>query len=156
MKGEKIKNILLIILFLIIVALVVYIFLTSTPKKSDFINSVLEVQEKVSYYLGQKNSETFNAYNNIHILTGFNEDEEIKNIEGTTLVPLANKDSKIEKDGKVYYKLLEDKVKEVLKVDISKYSNLTWYIQDGELIRVDFETEPEWWNEEFDTLKIHK
>ncbi|MDD3303726.1 MAG: hypothetical protein PHP54_02300 [Clostridia bacterium] len=153
-KKEKAKDIIILIMLLIIVALVVYLILTSVSKKSDFVSDTLNTQEAISFYIGKISSDTFNAYDKNQIITGYNNNEEIKNIDGSSLASIADKDSKIEVDGDIYYKISVDKLKENLKIDLSKYSNLDWYIKNGEVLRVKFSEQPDWWNYSMDSLKM--
>lgn len=152
MKKETLKSICILVLGLIIVALIVYILLTSTNKKNNFLNDVLNLQANLSYYIGQTKSDTFNAYDNIQIITGKTDTEEIKNYNDEALKPLVDKDSKIEKDGIVYYKVINENIKEVLKIDLNTYLGLEFYIQDGQYIRVKVLNEPSWWNKSFEAL----
>lgn len=153
-NKEIIKDVAIVILLILVIALVVYVILTSTAKKTDFISDLVNAQEKISYYIGSISSDTFNAYDKNQIITGYNDNEEIKNMDGNALSHIANKDEKIEIAGDTYYKLSLDSLKENLKIDLSKYSNLEWYIKNGEVLRVNFTEEPEWWNYTMDALKI--
>lgn len=154
MNKEKIKDIVIFVLLIAVIALVVYLVLTSTSKKSDFISDLLNAQDKISYYIGGIASETFNAYDKGQIITGYNDNEEIKNMDGNALPHIANKDEKIEIGGEIYYKISLEQLKENLKIDLSKYSYLEWYIKDGEVLRVKYSEEPEWWNYTMDALKV--
>lgn len=154
MNKEKIKDIVIFVLLIAVIALVVYLVLTSTSKKSDFISDLVNAQDKISYYIGGIASETFNAYDKSQIITGYNDNEEIKNMDGNALPHIANKDEKIEIGGEIYYKISLEQLKEKLKIDLSKYSYLEWYIKDGEVLRVKYSEEPEWWNYTMDALKV--
>lgn len=154
MNKEKIKDIVIFVLLIAVIALVVYLVLTSTSKKSDFISDLVNAQDKISYYIGSIASETFNAYDKSQIITGYNDNEEIKNMDGNALPHIANKDEKIEIGGEIYYKISLEQLKENLKIDLSKYSYLEWYIKDGEILRVKYSEEPEWWNYTMDALKV--
>lgn len=142
----------ILIMGLIIVALIVYILLTSTNKKNNFLNDVLNLQANLSYYIGQTKSDTFNAYDNVQIITGTTDTESIKNYDDEALKPLVDKESKIEIDGKVLYKVINENVKEVLNIDLSSYKDLEFYVQDGAYIRVKVLIEPSWWNKSFEAL----
>lgn len=152
MRKEKCKNICILLMGLIIVALIVYILLTSTNKKNSFLNDVLNLQANLSYYIGETKSDTFGAYDNIQIITGQTDTEEIKNYNDEVLKPLVDKSSKIESEGKVFYKVINENVKETLKIDLSSYSDLEFYIQDGQYLRVKVLNEPSWWNKSFNAL----
>lgn len=154
MNKEKIKDVVIVILLIAVIALTLYLILTSTAKKSDFISDLVNAQDKISYYIGSISSETFNAYDKSQIITGYNDNEEIKNMDGNALPHIANKDEKIEIGGEIYYKISLEQLKENLKIDLSKYSYLEWYIKDGEVLRVKYSEEPEWWNYTMDALKV--
>ena len=49
-----------------------------------------------------------------------------------------------------------DTVMQLFEVDLTKYENATWYIQEDGIIKVDFKSEPEWWQKEFESFKIGK
>ena len=153
-NKEMIKDVAIIVLLVAVISLIVYLILSSTAKKSDFISDLVNAQEKISYYIGSISSDTFNAYDKSQIITGYNNDDEIKNMDGNALAHIANKDEKLEISGETYYKISLDTLKENLKVDLSKYSDLEWYIKNGEVLRVKFTEEPEWWNYIMDTLKV--
>ncbi len=154
MKNDKLKNIFMLIMLIIITILVAYILLTSTNKKNNFLNDVLNLQANLSYYIGQTKSNTFSAYDNIQIITGIAENNEIRNYDDEALKPLVDKDSKLEKEDKVFYKMINENVKEVLKVNISSYSGLEFYIQDGQYLKIKVLSKPSWWNKSFDSLTI--
>lgn len=152
MNKEKAKTVCMLIMLVIIVALVAYILLTTTNKKNSFLNDVLNLQANLSYYIGQTKSDTFNAYDNIQIITGQTDSGEIRDYDDEVLKPLADVNSKFESDGKVFYKVINENVKEVLKIDLNSYSGLEFYIQDGLYIRVKVLNEPTWWNISFESL----
>lgn len=149
---KKGKNICILIMGVIIVALIVYILLTSTNKKNSFLNDMLNLQANLSYYVGQTKSDTFGAYENLEILTGETQSGVITDYNDEALKAIVEKDSKIEKDGNTFYKVIPENAKEVLKVDLSSYSGLEFYLQDGQYLRVKIITEPSWWNKSFDSL----
>ncbi len=154
MKNESKKNVCILVMGLIIVGLIVYILLSSTNKKNNFLNDLLNLQANLSYYIGQTKSDTFSAYDNVQIITGETESGEIKNYNDEVLKPIVDKNSKIEKNGKISFKVMNDNVKEVLKIDLNKYSGLDFYIQDGQYLRVVATNPPSWWNKSFASLGI--
>jgi len=156
-NQKKDNNILLAIMFIIIVILLVYIiFFTGWKGKTEFYSEALSFQSTISNYIGNKQSETFNAYEIENIITGVNEDGiEIKNIDDTNIIPLADKDSVINKDNKKYYKLNENNIKELLKVNLPVYEGIDWYISQTGNICVKFTRgTPKWWNDNLESLKL--
>lgn len=154
MKKERILKICVLLMGLVIVGLIVYILLTSTNKKNSFLNDTLNLQANLSYYIGQTKSDTFNAYDNIQIITGTTDTEEIKNYNDEVLKPIVDKNLKIEQDGKVYYKVINENVKEVLNIDLSTYSGLEFYVQDGQYLRVKVLNKPSWWDKNYNALSM--
>lgn len=152
MKKEMAKTVCILFMLMIIVALVAYILLTSTNKKNNFLNNVLNLQANLSYYIGQTKSDTFSAYDNIQIITAQTDAGEIRDYNDEVLKPLVDINSKVEADGKVFYKVINENIKEILNIDLSSYSGLEFYIQDGQYLRVKVLNEPTWWNKSFEAL----
>lgn len=155
------NKIVIIILIVLVVILSAFLILAKVGNKddhtrADFIKNVINVQAKFSYYVGNTYSETFGVYNKEEIVLGVNT-EEIENEEEEKkedIVPLANKDKKLEKDSKVYYEAIPENFSKVLNITLPEYEGIIWYIQDGEYLKVD--GEPSWWTSDLDCLKIGK
>lgn len=153
-KGNN--NILVALLFIIVVILIIYIIFFGGTANTDFYSDFATLQNNVSYYLGSKYTEMFGAYDLKNIMIGCNDEgQEIKNIDETNIVPIAIKDSLIEKDGIKYYKLNAENAKSILKVELPTYDNIEWYVcQDGQLrVKLNGST-PKWWNDSLESLKL--
>ena len=156
-KNTDNSNILLALMFIIIIALVVYIiFFNGGSGKTEFYADAIEFQNIVSIYIGNIQSETFGAYEIKNIVTGYNSEEiEIKDINDENIISIADKDSKIVKNDKAYYKLNSTNIKKALNTELPNYSGIEWYIcEDGTLaIKITGKT-PKWWNDSLNSLKL--
>lgn len=155
-KSVNNNNVLLALMFIIIIVLLIYIiFFNNGSGKTEFYYEALEFQNTISSYLGEKYAEVFKAYNTKNIIIGYNDDgAEIKNIDNTNLIPIADKDSVIENNDKKYYKLNNSNIKEILKIDIPSYSGIEWYICENGTLAVKLTGKPKWWNDSLDVFKI--
>ena len=82
------------------------------------------------------------------------EREKIKDNQDNLLPTLVEEDSAQEHDEDTKsYKLNMENVKTTLKVKISDYEGVSFYVVDGDLVKVKFENgEPEWWSNNYDSL----
>ena len=78
----------------------------------------------------------------------------IMDFDNKELVALADKSDTIDKDNTTYYKLNVSNVKEKLNVDLTQYSNISFYVSDNLTIKVKLKEQPKWWDTNFDLLKI--
>ncbi|MEG0872570.1 MAG: hypothetical protein RSE00_01110 [Clostridia bacterium] len=162
MKKSKntTKNIFLIILIVVVLLLGSYLILLKfnvggTDEKANFVKEIANLQNKVSYYVGETYSDTFGTYDKTQIITGKTKDsKEIKDTKGVKLTPIVDEASKIDKNKTISYKLNEQNVKQVLKIDLPKYKGLTFCVQDGELIKVQLDKAPSWWTSDLDVLLV--
>lgn len=160
-ENKNTKNYIIIILIILLLLSITYIIATKfnvagIDKKASFIKDVTKMQNEISYYVGTTYSDTFGAYDKTQIATGKVDGKEIKDINNTNLIPIANIDEKIEKDNTISYRLNSENIKQVLKLDLPKYEGINWYIQDGTLIRFEIEQKPVWWTSDLDSLLIGK
>lgn len=160
---DKNKLIIIILIIMVIVLSTLLVFMKIGTKdehtRADFIKNVINVQAELSYYVANTYSETFGIYNKEELILGIDLEEkqtEEKDLENTKeeITPLANKDKKIEKNSKVCYEAIAENFSKVLNINLPEYEGITWYIQDGELLRVD--GKPSWWTSELDCLLIGK
>ena len=82
------------------------------------------------------------------------EGEKIKDNQDNLLPTLVEEDSAQDygKDSKSY-KLNMDNVKTTLKLKISDYEGVSFYVVEGDLVKVKFDgAEPDWWNNNYDGL----
>lgn len=152
------NNIITALLFLITIGLICYIiFFNSTGEgRTDFYHDIVSLQQNVSYYLGKTRAEMFEAYELNNIIIGMTDDgKEIKNVEDKAITPVANKDEVIDKNGTKYYKLNENNVKELFKIELPKYNGISWYVSGNGEIKVKFSSDvPKWWNDNSEKLKL--
>ena len=159
MKDKK--SILIIIVLVILLGLsVAYIVFgpngyKTTEKWKEFLDDVLELQSNLSYYVGASYSDAFGVYSKDEILMGkTTEGEKIKDNQDNLLPTLVEEDSVQDygKDSKSY-KLNMDNVKTTLKLKISDYEGVSFYVVEGDLVKVKFDgAEPDWWNNNYDGL----
>lgn len=163
MEKDKIKNIVIILLVVIIIILAIFLIMSKINYKdyteiSKITQKFQESQSELSLYLGKMKSDTYGIYNDIQILSGVvteDKKEEIKDTNDKVLTPLIDLSSKKELNNKVYYKVNTNNFNQILKIDLPLYDNqITWYIEDGILLKLDFQNEPEWWSNDFNYLKI--
>ena len=157
---KHLKNNIIIFEFLIIIALTIFILFTtiksdSDLKKEELLTTVINVQDNLSYYLGKMSADTFSLYSNTEILLGKKEetDEDIVATDEEKIEPLIDVNSKMEKNGKVGYKIIAQNMIKTLKVEIPDMQGITLYIQDGTKVKVNFDTtKPSWWTTDMDFL----
>lgn len=155
------KSILIIIILVILLGLsIAYIILgpngyKTTEKGKDFFDDVIVLQSNLSYYVGASYSDAFGVYSKEEILLGkTNDGEKIKDNQDNLLPTLVVEDSAqdYDEDSKSY-KLDMDNVKTTLKIKISDYEGISFYVVDGDLVKIKFDgAEPEWWNKNYDGL----
>ncbi len=153
-NTAKMKNLIIVVLCIIILLLISYIVINKSTRKNNFLSDYLLLQNKLSYYIGKLDSETFGAYDDISLLTSYSNDTLITNFNNEQLTALVDKSSKVEKDGVSYYKIDNEQIKEKFDLDLSQYVNITFYVCEGINIKVKIDELPEWWNSNFDLLMI--
>ena len=151
---SKKKNIVIVLLSIVILLLISYIVINSSTRTSSFLSDYISLQNKLSYYVAKINAETFEAYSNTNIITAYSGDTLIMDFDNKELVALADKSDTIDKDNTTYYKLNVSNVKEKLNVDLTQYSNISFYVSDNLTIKVKQTEQPKWWDTNFDLLKI--
>lgn len=162
-RKEGHKNVVIVILFVIcmlLTALTVYLVFgnKTVSGSSKFLQSAYTLQNKISTYIGKATSDTFGIYTYEEIITGkvATTGEEIKDNEDKPIKPLVDIDKKIEKDGKVAYKINEENLKSLLNTSMPTYDGVEFYIQDGELLKVNIVNSPEWWIEDLNFILVGK
>mgnify|MGYP006067579631 CR=1 FL=1 len=155
------KNVVIVILAAICMLLIALsVFLAFDSKtisgSGKFLQSAYTLQSKISTYIGKSSSDTFGIYTNEELITGkvAATGEDIKDNEDNSIKPLVDIDKKIEKDGKVAYKINEENLKDLLNTSMPTYDGIEFYIQDGELLKVNLTSSPDWWMEDLDFLLV--
>ena len=158
MKNKK--NTLIIILLLILLGFAIaYIVLgpngyKSTQVGKDFFDDVMELQANLSYYVGASYSDAFGVYSKDEILLGKTVNgEQIKDNQDNLLPTLVDEGTGEEYDGESKaYKLNMEYVETTLGIDIDDYDGVSFYVVDGDFVKVKLDGEPEWWNNNYDNL----
>lgn len=158
MKNKK--NTLIIILLLILLGFAIaYIVLgpngyKSTQVGKDFFDDVMELQANLSYYVGASYSDAFGVYSKDEILLGKTVDgEQIKDNQDNLLPTLVDEATAEDYDGESKaYKLNMEYVETTLGIDIDDYDGVSFYVVDGDFVKVKLDREPEWWNNNYDNL----
>lgn len=159
-EGKTVVIVILSAICMILLSLVIFFaFGTKTVSgSSKFLESTLNLQNKVSNYIGTTSSDLFGVYTNEEIIVGktSKNQEEIKDNEDNPISPLVDSESKLEENNKVAYKINKDNVTKLLNTSMPDYTGIEFYIQDGEKVKVKVTTKPEWWNEDLDFLLVGK
>lgn len=158
MKNKK--NTLIIILLLILLGFAIaYIVLgpngyKSTQVGKDFFDDVMELQANLSYYVGASYSDAFGVYSKDEILLGKTVNgEQIKDNQDNLLPTLVDEATAEDYDGESKaYKLNMEYVETTLGIDIDDYDGVSFYVVDGDFVKVKLDGEPEWWNNNYDNL----
>ena len=158
MKNKK--NTLVIIILLILLGFsIAYIILgpngyKTTQVGKDFFDDVMKLQANLSYYVGASYSDAFGVYSKDEILIGKTVDgEQIKDNQDNLLPALVDEASAEDYDGELKaYKLNMDYVETTLGITVNDYEGVTFYVVEGDLIKVKLDGEPDWWNSNYDNL----
>lgn len=162
MKDKK--SILIIIILVILLGFsIAYIILgpngyKTTEKGKDFFDDVIVLQSNLSYYVGASYSDAFGVYSKEEILLGKTSDgEKIKDNQDNLLPTLVEEDSAEDYDDESKaYKLNMENVNTTLKTKISDYEGISFYVVDGDLVKIKFDgAEPDWWNKNYDSLILN-
>lgn len=160
MKNKK-QTLIIIILIILLVLVGAYCILgpngyKATQKGTEFFDDVMELQSNLSYYVGASYSDAFGVYSKTEILSGITEDgEKIKDNQDNLLPTLIDMESAVDyKNDTKAYKLNMDNLKTTLSVDIGSYEGVTFYVADGDLVKVVLDSRPEWWNDNYNALVL--
>ena len=142
---KKAKYIIIIVILIIALGLTAaYAILgprgfKTTEKGKAFLDDVLTLQSNLSYYVGASYSDSFGVYTKEEILLGktLEDGEKIKDNEDNVLPTLVNEENTIEYKG-----------------EIPTYEGVTFYVVEGDLVKVKLDSTPDWWNSNYDGLKI--
>ena len=163
MAKKANKNVVIVILLVIcmlLTALTVFLLFgnKTVSGSSKFLESAYTLQNKISTYIGKTSSDTFGVYTNEEIITGkiAATGEDIKDSDDKSLTPLVDIDKKIDIEGKVAYKINEENLKKLLNTSMPTYDGIEFYIQDGELLKVNVVSSPDWWIEDLDFILVGK
>ena len=158
MKNKK--NTLVIIILLILLGFsIAYIILgpngyKTTQVGKDFFDDVMKLQANLSYYVGASYSDAFGVYSKDEILIGKTVDgEQIKDNQDNLLPALVDETTvqDYDNDSKAY-KLNMPNVETTLGIDIADYEGVTFYVVDGDIVKVQLDGTPDWWNSNYDDL----
>ena len=159
---KKTKYIIIIVILIIALGLTAaYAILgprgfKTTEKGKAFLDDVLTLQSNLSYYVGASYSDSFGVYTKEEILLGktLEDGEKIKDNEDNVLPTLVNEENTIEYKGEKGYELNIEYVNTTLKIKIPTYEGVTFYVVEGDLVKVKLDSTPDWWNSNYDGLKI--
>lgn len=151
MKKERIV---ILVLGILVIALLGYIIFAKGTLNTKFLEDDINLQNSISYYLGNMSSDTFNAYTKEQIILGESEGVKITKLDGTEITPIVYAEEKVTINNENYYKLNIDNLKTALNISISNYDGATWYLSSNGIVKVKIFTEPGWWSKSFEYLKI--
>lgn len=158
MKINK-KNITIVVIVLVVIILAIVVITKSIGNgksgagNANFVKDAMEVQNNVSYYVGNAYSDTFGIYTKEEIVTATKKDDK-ENSKISKLTAIVDTNSKISSQNGTCYKISDEAYKSILNVQLPKYEGITWYLQDGTLLKVHFDTKPAWWTDDLSALEI--
>lgn len=159
-KKNNAGTVVLILLVICLILLVLVVFLAFGSKtklgSGKFLKETYALQSNISLYIGRASSDAFGVYTNEEIITGkvSETDEQIKDNADETLKPLVNIDEKVEKNGKIAYKIKTQNLEELLNINMPTYNGVEFYIQDGQSLKVKLTDKPSWWTGELEFLLV--
>ena len=158
MKNKK-QTLIIIVLIILLGLTGAYAILgpngySTTQEGTAFFDDILELQSTLSYYVGASYSDAFGVYSKAEILAGVTVDgEQIKDNQDNLLPALIDQTDSIDYgDDRVAYKLNMDNVKTTLGINIDNYDGVTFYVIDGDILKVKLNSVPEWWNNNYNGL----
>lgn len=155
---SKTQTLIIIILVILLALSGAYILLgpsgiKSSQKGEDFFDDMIELQSTLSYYVGSSYSDSFGVYTKEEILSGKTADgEQIKDNQDNLLPTLIEEETLDYKDDKKAYKLNMENVETTLGVSIDDYEGVTFYVVDGDLVKVKLDSMPDWWSNNFNSI----
>ena len=165
---SKTQTLIIIILVILLALSGAYILLgpngiKSSQKGEDFFDDMIELQSTLSYYVGSSYSDSFGVYTKEEILSGkidikptYNsktaDGEQIKDNQDNLLPTLIEEETLDYKDDKKAYKLNMENVETTLGVSIDDYEGVTFYVVDGDLVKVKLDSMPDWWSNNFNSI----
>lgn len=129
----------------------------STQDSKEFLEDVTELQSNLSYYVGSAYSDAFGVYSKVELLSGVtSEGEKIKDNEDNLLPEFITLENSVAYKGdEKAYELNMDNVNTTLKTSIKNYDGITFYVVEGDLVKIKVENTPEWWNDNFDVFRLN-
>lgn len=165
MKKDTVKNILIIILFLIVIAGLAMYFLNPrySTETSNVLHNYCEAQVKLSEYIGKLRSDMFDAYTTEQLLVGSYNLEDIPNSlimnnsgDELTAIVHSNPEDKFEKDEVTYYRINVTEFARMFEMQLLNDSAISWYVSETGIIKIHLNIIPDWWIEEFDVLRVKR
>lgn len=159
------KSIVVIVAVLLIISLIFNIVLLlgkeqtqETNQAKEILKDAINFQKKLAIYVTQLESETFHVYTKEQLLCGVFEndgkEEVINDNEGKSLTPIIDKEQKKENGSIISYLVKTENLKDTIGLEIKNTSGISWYIQDGDTVKVHYEVKPDWWTPELDVLLV--
>ncbi len=160
MKSKKQTLIIIILLILLGLAGAYILFgpngYAANQQGREFLDDVLELQSTLSYYVGSSYSDAFGVYTKEELLSGKTADgEQINDYEDNILPALITQEDSLDydEDSKAY-KLNMENVETTLGIDISDYKGVTFYVVEGDIVKVKLDGTPDWWNNNYNGLVL--
>lgn len=157
MKDKKSTLVIILLVILLVLSIAYIIFgpngYKATEKGRDFFDDVIKLQSNLSYYVGASYSDAFGVYSKEEILLGKTEEgEKIKDNQDNLLPTLVEENAEIYDGDKKAYKLNMEYVNTTLKLKMDNYEGVTFYVVEGDLIKVKLDGDIDWWNNNYDSL----
>lgn len=155
----KDKKSLTIIVLILILAIIIIVTIFNNVKRQryeieqkSFLSNITNFQIKLSFYLGNMSNDTYGIYTNEEIILGKTLDNQ--DSDKINIIPLVDSSKKVEKDGKKAFEINYENVKEVLNIDLENIEGISFYIQDGNVVKVKFSKIPNWWITSMDIYRL--
>lgn len=158
-KKDKKKTLIIILLLILLGLAGAYILFgpngySANQQGREFLDDVLELQSTLSYYVGSSYSDAFGVYTKEELLFGKTADgEQINDYENNLLPELITQEGALDydEDSKAY-KLNMPNVETTLGINIADYEGVTFYVVEGDIVKVQLDGKPDWWNSNYDGL----
>ncbi len=157
MKNKKSTLVIILLIILLVLSAAYIVFgpngYKTTEKGKDFFDDVMRLQSNLSYYVGASYSDAFGVYSKDEILLGKTEEgEKIKDNQDNLLPTLVEENAETYDGDKKAYKLNMEYVNTTLNLKISDYEGVTFYVVEGDLVKVKLDGDVDWWNNNYDSL----
>lgn len=163
MSKDIVKNIIIAVLSLIIIALISTYLLRPdySTESTNLVQSAFESQLNISEYIGKMRSDTFDAYTTEQLLVASYNLDDIPNsiimdTSGAELKPLVySEQADIIIKGEIkYYRINITNLASVTKVQLLNDSNIVWYISHNGVLKCTYSKRPKWWTDELEVFHL--
>lgn len=162
MSKNKIKNLIIFILLIVIIGFSIYRLIGSSQnnKSNILFESLFRFQTKLSEYIGKIENDTYYSYTREQLIIGSSdlkdiENSKIKDYKENEIYSLVDFKTKITKDNTNFYKVNYTNVEKALNVELNAELGIDFYISGNGNVAVKYNDKPTWWIDEFNTICIN-